>query len=259
MNRAWTLCVACVACGAAQSSGAPPADLHDEPFTAAPPAPTTKSAAKVRPQAPAAPPSAAEIFAAQKSELVACYDAGRRAIPTMTSGKVTYHVAASAAGRASCVVPSDDVGLTQEVEDCMRASLEKASYARTEGAWSQLVPIVVRDSIPQLGEPRTSSPTLETIESHGMSDDIYEVIEGLLPKLYACTKSGPRTAELRTIQVGGVVGADGRVTCALASSPAALSPQIRDCAANVLREGRFAPPKKGSGLVSVPLNVLGRQ
>jgi hypothetical protein len=57
--------------------------------------------------------------------------------------------------------------------------------------------------------------------------------------------------------VAARVGADGRPQCALAASAGALPPQVGDCAASVLRAAKFPPPKRGSGLVLVPIIVLG--
>src|SRR5690606_36653083 len=108
-----------------------------------------------------------------------------------------------ASDRTSCVVPSDDTGLTQDVENCMRSRLERETYARTQEPWSLALPLVVRDAALSLGEVRDSPPAIETVESHGLSEEVYAVVHALLPELYACVRSIEKSAGLRVVYVGG--------------------------------------------------------
>lgn len=212
----------------------------------------------------AAPPAPAaigapEIFARAKNDLAACYEQGRTAVPTMTSGRVTFHAAIDAAGRTTCVVPSDDLGLTQDVEACMRERLDRETYPASGASWSTPIPIAVKDGALALGETRTTPSAIETIESHGLSEEVYDVVEKLLPDLYGCIQGLDKSSGLRVVYVGGRVGKGGQVECALASSASAVPADKRECLAGVLSRARFKPPKKGTGLLSVPLNVLSRK
>lgn len=207
---------------------------------------------------PLAPAREDDPLTRMRADLTACYEEGRKAIPTMTSGKVTFHAAIDASGKTSCVVPSDDTGLTQDVEKCMLARLDKETYAKRDAPWSFVLPLVVKDAKLGPGEVRTTAPTIETVESQGLAEDVYDVIEALLPKLYECMRGIPRSADLRVVYVGGRVGSAGNVECALASAPTTIPVETRTCAAKVLGGARFRAPKKGSGLVSVPLNVMAK-
>lgn len=228
------------------------------PAISAPSAPAT---APTDASPPAGPGTATgpEIFARVQGDLAACYEEGRKAIPTMTSGRVTFHAAVDAAGRTTCVVPSDDMGLSQDVEACMRERLDRETYARTNSAWTAAVPIAVKDGTLGLGATRTTPPAIETIESHGLSEEVYDVVEALLPDLYGCMQGLDKSSGLRVVYVGGRVGKSGRVECALASSSSAVPIDKRECLANVLLRAKFKPPKRGYGLVSVPLNVFSRK
>jgi len=249
--------VGLVACGTSppqpqvSPSGAP--SESPKPANSVTSAPTPSSAPTEK-----APPAASDIFANLKSDVTACYAKGKKAVPSMNDGKVTLHAAVDPQGKTTCVVPSDDTGLTQDTETCMRERLEKQSYPRSGGQWSALLPIVVKDSVVALGEPRTKADVFETIESQGLAEDVYDVIDTLLPSLYACVRGVEHAREMRLIYVGGKVAADGHMTCALASSPSAsIAPEVRECTAKVLLGAKFRAPKKGWGLVSVPLNVVG--
>lgn len=177
----------------------------------------------------------------------------------MTSGKVTFHVSVDASGKAACVVPSDDTGLTQDVENCMRTRLDKETYAKRDAAWSFALPIVIRDAKLAPGEARTTPPSIETIESHGLAEDVYDVVEALLPDLYGCMQGIPKSGELRMVYVGARIGSTGQVECALASAPRSIPNETRACTSKVLGRAKFRAPKKGYGLVSVPLNVMSRK
>lgn len=177
----------------------------------------------------------------------------------MTSGKITLHASVEPAGRTACVVPSDDTGLTQDVDNCMRTRLEKETHARREQPWSYALPLVVKDGKLGPGEVRSTPPAMETIESHGLAEDVYDVIDALLPDLYGCLQGIPKSGELRIVHVGARIGASGQVECALASAPGTIPPETRACTAKVLGRAKFRAPKKGYGLVSVPLNVMARK
>lgn len=207
------------------------------------------------PARPASVTTAADLFAKVRPDLLACYDEGKKAVPTMTSGKITFHAAIEASGKTACVVPSDDTGLTQDVENCMRTRLDKEAFPKSDAAWSLALPLVVKDSKLALGETRDAPPAIETIESHGLAEDVYDVVEGLLPDLYGCMASVRSSASLRVVYVGARVGSGGQVECAVASGPAAIPAEARACTAKVFSKARFRAPKKGYGLLSVPLNV----
>jgi len=171
----------------------------------------------------------------------------------MTSGRATFHLAVAAEGATRCVVPSDDAGLSQEVEDCMRTRLETERFAATAGPWSAAVPVLVRDGSLALGSGSNGPAALEMIESHGLGEDIYDTVEALLPDLKSCLTSRGAGGVVR---VGAKVAADGRVTCAVASGSVPDGP--RACVEAALEGARFRPPKRGYGLLSLPIGVQRR-
>lgn len=173
----------------------------------------------------------------------------------MTSGKVTLHASVDKSGKTTCAVPSDDSGLTQDVEDCMRKRLGRESYPAQGGAWSAVLPIVVDNGALALGKANTK-PMIETIESHGLAEDMYDVVERILPDLKGCVRGMDKSTELRVVYVGAEVGKDGKVACALASSATPVPDSVRECAAATLSKATFKPPKRGYGLISIPLEVL---
>ena len=109
-----------------------------------------------------------------------------------------------------------------------------------------------------LGRP-SSKPLIETIESHGLAEDVYDVIGSLLASLKECLRALPPSPELRVVYVGARVGPSGAVECALASSGAAVPADVNDCAVTAISGARFRPPKRGYGLLSIPLEVFGRR
>lgn len=193
------------------------------------------------------------VFERLRPDFEACYAAGKRSTPEMTAGRVTLHADIAASGQVSCAVPSDDTGLTREVEDCMRARLLRE---RLPGPGGVAVPVVVKDDVLAFGELRTNAKTIETVESHGLGEDVYPVVQERLPDLYACVQGVARAEQLRIVYVGGTVGPGGEVTCAVTSSATPLSVEARACVSDALRLARFRPPKRGEGLVTVPLNIL---
>jgi hypothetical protein len=268
-KRVLALSALLVACGGTT----PPGSASALPSAAPPALATSGGGSSVRPATPPTPPAELEgaaraaperpapasIFRSLRSDLVACYEEGRNEVPAMTSGKITYLVSIDASGRTTCVVPSDDTGLTQDVENCMRARLEREVFPRGAKAWSTALPILVRDAELALGEARKAAPSIETVESHGLDEDVYPVVVKLLPELYACVRGIDKSADLRVVYVGGRVDAAGRVACSVTSSAAPIDQEIRDCTSRVLMGAKFRPPKRGYGLVSVPLKVLSRR
>ena len=249
--------VGLVACGTPPAQPQVSSSASAKPANSVTAPPATSAAPAEKPAPPTTPP-ASEIFAKLKPDMAACYAKGKKAVASMNDGKVTLHAAVDPQGKTTCVVPSDDTGLTQDTETCMRERLEKESYAKSSGQWSMLLPIVVKDTVVALGEPRTTAEVFETIESQGLTEDVYDVVDTLLPSLYACVRGVEHARELRLIYVGGKVAADGHVSCALASSPSAsIAPEVRECTAKGLLGAKFRAPQKGWGLVSVPLNVVG--
>jgi hypothetical protein len=189
-----------------------------------------------------------------KARLVRCYEDGAKKNPDMKAGKATFHVSVARDGSARCVVPSDDNGLTQEVEDCMRTTLEAERFAETAAPWVSSLPIVVRDARVTLGAPAApSQSTLEMVESHGLGDDVYDVVATLVPDLTACLGTAEGVAH-----VGAKVARDGSVACAVATSTQPLSEAVRRCAEGVLVRARFRAPKHGYGLLSLPIVVRRR-
>lgn len=200
-----------------------------------------------------------DLFTKIGADLTACYEEGKKSVPAMTSGRITFHAAIDPSGKTACVVPSDDTGLTQDVENCMRTRLEKESYAKRDAPWSFALPLLVKDGKLGPGEARSTPKTIETIESHGLAEDVYDVVDALLPDLYDCVKGLPKSNDMRVVYVGARVGGAGTVECALASAPTSIPVDVRACTAKVFGRAKFRVPKKGYGLVSVPLNVMSRR
>jgi len=241
------------ACGASTSSSrsAAPAELGSR---SAPASDVSASGAPAAPTPAHVALEDAEILERVKADFAECYVRGKKSTPQMMSGKVTWLASVDASGRPTCVVPLDDTGLTQEVEDCMSARLERERF--TPGApWSFELPIVASDDGVRLGR-ETTGPVIEDVSEHGLPD-ASEVISSLLPKLTDCVQPLDKSKELRVIHVGARVGADGTVTCALATATSSSVPEeVRDCTEAVLKEARFKAPRSGVGLVSIPIKVF---
>jgi hypothetical protein len=256
------LAVLLVACGAGAKPAAPP-----EGPTVGGPEGTDATAAQAKAAAPeegaatAAPtkhPSPAEIFARIKDDLTACYEQGKRAAPKMAGGKVTLHNAVDERGVTTCVIPSDDTGLTQEVEDCMSERLAKERYA-AGGAWTTEMPVVVKGGAVTLGDPKANAgASFESVETHGIPDAV-PVIKALMPELDACVSQMGESSGLRLVYVGGRIGAHGEVQCALATAADDVPEPVRNCAAGVISKAKFGTPRSGVGLVSIPVKILGKK
>lgn len=246
-----------------QSEGSEATSMPASPASTA----TTETKQEVAP--PAASSSATpktvdveKIFARVKSDLVACYEQGRKAAPKMTGGKITLHAEVEKDGKTSCVIPADDTGLTQEVEDCMAARVGKETFDGGSAVWTFEMPIIVKDGKITLGEDDavTAVASILHVEMHNLPDDAHDVAEGLLPKFQQCVLGVEKGESMRVLHVGGRIGKDGRVTCAIATSPTPLSAEVRDCAANALEKTKFPAPKKnGPGLISIPLKLMARR
>ncbi len=195
------------------------------------------------------------IFARLEPELARCYEAGKRSTPTMLDGKLTMNASIDAAGTTTCVIPTDDTGLTQEVEDCMSSRFAAQSF-EAGSSWSVSVPIVVRAGKVQLGASGSDALGFESVETHRMPD-AFEALEALVPELEACAREIDRSSGVRTMMVGARIAMDGRTQCALASASSGVLPaNAADCAAGVLRSATFPPPKGGPGLVLVPIRLV---
>jgi hypothetical protein len=193
------------------------------------------------------------LFAGLQPELTRCYEVGAKTTPEMTDGKLTLNATIDAHGAPECVIPSDHTGLTQEVEDCMS---ERFAAQRFEpGApWSVSVPVVVRAGVVLAGQRAPDTALLESVETLRMPD-AFDVLESLEPALQSCVRAASRSGGAKSVLVGARVGADGRPQCALATSRGAVAAEVTGCAASVLRGAKFPPPKRGSGLVLVPIGV----
>jgi hypothetical protein len=243
------------------SGGAGPSkSAGNAPVTASTSAPSAGAADAPRPAEPkaASPPSPGAIFVKLESDLVACYEEGRKSLPAMTAGRITLHTSVDPSGKTTCDVPSDDSGLTQEVEECMRERVAREAYPPSGGAWTTAIPILVQSATVSFG-PAPAKPLIETVESHGLSEEIYDVVDALIPQLKACTASLEKSSMRRVLYVAGRVGRDGHVECSLASSNSAITVEVRDCAARALARARFKPPKRGYGLISVPIEIVRRE
>lgn len=227
------------------------------------PTPVVTSTPPTLVASPAATPADTpdQIYQRVYPDLVGCYEQGRKETPTMTSGRATLGVSVDPAGKPACVIVSEDTGLTQEVEDCMAARMAREIYAKTGAAWTTEIAVVVKSARVTLGPPPTAAPAMDMVETQGLPESAFEVVESLLPALRQCVNAGsdPKSG-LHVMHVGARVAKDGRVECALASSHTPLPPKLRDCSASVLANAKFPPPraKSGVGLVSVPLQIFAK-
>lgn len=240
------------ACGASTSSS-PPLSRVGAPSSPPPGASDPASPPATASEARTAALDDAQILERVKADFAECYARGKKTTPQMTNGKVTWLASVDASGKTSCVVPLDDTGLTQEVEDCMSARLERERFA--PGApWSFELPIVASDDGVRLGR-ETTGPVIEDVSEHGLPD-ASEVISSLLLKLTDCVQPLDKSQDLRVIHVGARVGSDGTVACALATATYPVPDEVRACTSAVLQMARFKAPRSGVGLVSIPIKVF---
>ena len=201
---------------------------------------------------PTPPPTAAAVFAKLEPDFTACFVEGKKATPEMTGGKITMHVSVDAQGHTACVIPSDDSGLTQDVEDCIRTRLDRETYD-TRAPWTTELPLTVKGGRVTLRPAGGSAaPVLEDVETTGMPD-AFGVIESVVPGLQRCFADVDRRGGPNAVYVGARVAKDGSVECALTTSSRPMPAQMRVCAADVLRKARFPEPKTKVGLVSIPI------
>lgn len=234
----------------ASSTRSAPASAR--PATSPPGSPSTSPSAAP----PNAPPDAAAIYARLEHDLALCYEQGRKSTPSMLDARLTLNASIDATGTPTCVIPSDHTGLTQDVEDCMSARFAKEKF--DDGSpWSASVPVVIRAGTLKLGERRSDAVVIASVETIRMPD-AFEVVESLETDLQACLRGIEKGSGLKSMLVAARIGADGRAQCALASSPGVLPEGVGACAAGVLRSAKFPPPKRGSGLVLVPILVQTR-
>ncbi|MEA2751625.1 MAG: hypothetical protein QOI41_5768 [Myxococcales bacterium] len=258
MTTTWTqaaLVALGLGCGCAQPQvaplPAPTARTSAAMQSASPPPP-----ASATPVARKLPPDAAAIYARVESGLVRCYETGKKATPEMMDGRLTLNASIDASGKTTCVIPSDHTGLTQDVEDCMSARFAAETFDAGSAAWSAAVPIVLRAGVLHRGDGAGNAAVIDSVETIRMPD-AFDVLEALEPALQGCIRSADRSGGVHGLLVGARVGADGRPQCALASSGGPLPAGVGECASAVLRGAKFPPPKRGSGIVLVPINVVG--
>jgi hypothetical protein len=173
----------------------------------------------------------------------------------MLDGKLTMNASIDAAGKTTCVIPTDDTGLTQEVEDCMSARFGAERFDDGPAA-TVAVPIAVRAGSVELGVRANEANSLQSVETYRMAD-AFEVLEPLVPELQGCVRELDRSSGVRSVIVGARVATDGRTQCALASgSPGTLPTNAADCTENVFRRAKFPPPSGGPGLILVPIGLV---
>jgi len=201
------------------------------------------------------------VFERIKPAITKCYETGRVSTPTMVDGKLTLNASVEASGKVSCVIPTEDSGLTQEVEDCMSAQLAETQLAASNEPWSIAMPVVVKGGAVQPGVAVAAPTTtgIESVETHRMAD-AFDALEALLPDLQACMRDVDRgtsgTSGPKQIVVGARVGTDGKTSCALATG--SLPPKVNACATSLLVKTKFPPPKGGPGLILVPITLSKR-
>ena len=245
-----------VACGSSNKpeATAPRAAEGTGESATAGPSPREEPAVASEPAAPKLQLSDEAILGRMSDDLLACYTQGKKAAPKMADGKVTFLASVDAGGKASCVAPMDDTGLTQEVEDCMGARLAREAY-EPGAAWTFELPLVVKRGAVALGK-EASGPSLDHVETHGLPDGS-RVVQSVYPTLSECTQGADAASGLRVLHIGARVGSDGRVVCALAAGATPVPESLRSCAQGKLASVRFAAPPTGSGLVSIPMKILG--
>jgi hypothetical protein len=221
---------------------------------------TTETAASAsapgQPRPQAVRPDAAAIYARLTSDFDACYQAGKKSTPTMLDGKLTLNASFDASGKATCAIPTEVTGITQEVEDCMSDRLAAASLGSGE-PFTEVVPVVLHGGKLGLGE-RDGSATLESVETRRMPD-AFDVLESLVPQLERCIHSLDRSSAIRSIVVAANVGSSGKAQCVLASpSSGGLPESVSACARAAFESAKFPPPTRGSGVILVPLNLVSR-
>lgn len=256
---AFALLLACLACGSGASGSEPPSTPTGQRSASlststgeTPDALRTKPEAKPRPP-PRPPVDVAALFARLEPELVACFERGLVAAPKMSDGRVTVHATIGEDGAPTCVIPGDDSGLTQEVEDCMADRVGAARFGPGEEALVSL-PIAVRGRRVALGSPRAEGFHFDSIATVRLPS-AFELLEDLEDELEGCVSSAAPPGSSQSVVVGARVGGDGRAQCSITVGPSAIASTVRTCASGALATARFPTPKGADGLVLFPVHV----
>lgn len=196
----------------------------------------------------------AAVFERVKPALTQCYETGRASTPTMIDGKLTLNASVEASGKITCVIPTDDAGLTQEVEDCMSSKLAATQLADSSAAWQIRLPVQIKGGAVQSGTASASSSSIESVETHRMPD-AFDALEGLVPELQACLRDVDRSGGSKQVIIGARVNTDGRTACALATG---VPLNVTDCATQLFMRTTFPAPRGGMGLILVPVTLTKR-
>ena len=206
--------------------------------------------------APVAVPTAeATAFPKLQPDFVACYKRGRRAAPAMADGRVTLQASVDAQGKVSCAVPADARGLTGEVADCLAERLGREALPPGSGPTLAMT-VLFTGGEARLEKSAARRAVLDEVDTRGI-DDAGDIIRGLVPDLASCVRQGGSTRGSAVLYVRGRVGRSGEVTCTVATSTQPLPDEVRACAADRLRHAKFAPPRTGKGVVSIPVTIVG--
>lgn len=174
----------------------------------------------------------------------------------MLDGRLTLNASIDASGKAPCVIVTDAMGVTQEVQDCMAERFAAEHFDGSAALASVRVALAAGKLA--LGTKAPEASGLQTVETFRMPD-AFEVLDSLLPELEGCIRGVDRAGNVRSIVVGARVATSGTTQCALAmSSPEPLPPNAAQCAENVFRRATFPPPAKGPGLILVPMTLVRR-
>jgi hypothetical protein len=239
--------------GPDKAQDGPPVSSAVSSATSSSTAPSTST-----PRAGSSRSDAAAVFARLKSAFDACYQEGKKSTPTMLDGHLTLNASFDANGKTTCAIPTEASGITQAVEDCMSERLASESFGAGEPGTSVL-PLVLHGGVLELADPNaTKVTTLESVETRRMPD-AFDVLEALVPKLEHCLHDLDRSSGIKSIVVAANIGLDGRTRCALASPNTSVLPlKVSACTVDAFGTAKFPPPKGGTGVILVPLNLTGR-
>lgn len=237
---------------------------HEPAPQSVPTAATANNARTTPTSAPTSTPaleqeSAQTVFDRIRPGLLRCYEDGRKTTPTMLDGKLTLNGSIEPTGGVSCAIPTEDSGLTQEVEDCMSSELAAAKLSRQRAPWSIAIPVAVEAGALKLGRRSPAARfSIESVETHRMPD-AFDTLETLVPDLHECLHGVDRSAGVREVVVGARVSVEGKPTCALvAPSSGTLPLSVRECTSSLFARTKFPPPKGGMGLILVPIALMKR-
>jgi hypothetical protein len=172
----------------------------------------------------------------------------------MLDGRLTLNAAIDASGHAACSIPTEDIGLIQDVEDCMSARLMRESFGPST-PWMATVPVVVRGGAVAFGERARVTLGLDSVETYRMPN-AFGALESLTPTLEECVHELVETTSPYSLVVGARIAIDGTTQCALAIPESGTLPaNVSGCATHAFLETKFPPPKGGPGLIRVPITV----